>query len=141
MLCLCWVICCSVCVYVCCAYASSVFSVTCLLFVYLGHLLRLRLLWLVCYLCLVRFVYICICSAVLVLSHPLLYLCLCLLCLYLVRVFYGSSVVCVPRLSAPSASFVPCPLRLRLRLLRLCLCLRLFLVVSALLVFFKIFTL
>ncbi len=141
VLCLCWVIRYSVCVYVCCACALSTSSVTRLLFMCLGCLLCLRSLWLVCYLCLVCFVCVCVCSAMSVLSHPLLHLCLRLLCFCLVRIFCGSSAICVLGSSTLSAFSVPHPLRLRLRLLRLCLCLRLFLVVSALLVFFKIFTL
>ncbi len=72
-------------------------------------------------------------------DRPLLCLYLHLLCLCLVPVFCGSSIVRVPGSSAPSTFSVLCPLHLRLCLLRLYLCLRLFLVVLALLVFLHYF--
>ncbi len=74
-------------------------------------------------------------------SCPRFRLCLRLLCLCLICVFCSSSAVCVPRSFTPSPFFVPRPLRLYLRLLYLCLCLYLFLIISALLVFYFIFTL
>lgn len=138
ILCLCWVVRFSFYVYVSYAYASSASFVACLLFVCLGRLLRLHPLWLVCCLCLVRFVCVCVCNIVPILGGLLIRLCLCLLCLCLVRVFYGLFAVCMYGLSAPSAFSVPCLLRLHLCLLRLYLCLRLLLVVSVLFVFFKI---
>ncbi len=91
-----------------------------LLFLCLDCLLRLRPLWLVCCLCLVRSVCVCVCSAVPVLGHPLLRLRLHLLCLYFVRILCGSSAVCVAGLSTLFTSSMPCPFRLRLRLLCLC---------------------
>ncbi len=96
-------------------------AVVACVFLCLGRLLRLRSLWLVCCMYLVHFVYVCVCSAVPVLGHLLLHLCLYLLCLCLVHVFYGSSAVCMPGLFALSAFFLPRPLRLYLCLLWLCL--------------------
>lgn len=81
-------------------------------------------------------VYICVCCALLMLSHLLLYLYLYMLCLCLIYIFYGLSTFCMFESSALSAFFVLCLLHLRLHLLCLYLYLHLLLIISALFSFF-----
>ncbi len=135
---LCLVVRCSVCVYVCCACASSAFSVARLLFVCLGRLLHLRLL------CLVRSIYVYVCCACALFTSSvarLLFICLgCLLrlrlrllCLCLIQVFCGSFVclcawvaysvciLCASSALSASSFAVPVPYP-RLLWLVCCLC-------------------
>ncbi len=92
--------------------SSFIVGVIACVFLCLSRLLRLYPLWLVCYLYFVRFICVFVYSAMLVLGHLLLYLCLHLLCLYLVYIFYSFSAIHMPRSSAPSVFFVACRLSL-----------------------------
>lgn len=90
-----------ICVYLYYANVLSTSFAAHLLLIYLDYILFLYHLYFV------FFIYICMNNAMPMLSHLLLYLRLCLLYLYLVRVFCGESAICIFGLSTLFTFFLP----------------------------------